>query len=69
MLYRWWMKFVHVLGTINMYVILTLFFILLAPLGIVIRIMRWSKDRKPVDSFWIPKEKQEPTLDTLKRTF
>jgi len=63
--YRYWMRFVFVLGEVNFTIIFSiLFFVLLGPYAIVSMVTR----KKQVGG-WIEKKYAEPTVELLKRQF
>lgn len=68
-LYKAWMKFAHVLGTVNMYILLTVFFIILAPFGIVLRIGRMMDNPAKKQSMWHVKTPEASVMESLHRTF
>ena len=58
-LHRGWMRFVHILGTVNRYVLLTLFYFLIIDIAnLVLRLLRIDLlDRRirPRPTYWHPK--------------
>lgn len=71
--YRWWMKFAHRLAVINTTILLTVVYLIL--LGVFSLFARlFGKDLlkhriPPAGSFWLPKEKVDPTMESSRRQF
>lgn len=62
LLYRYWMKFAHVLGWINTRILLTLFyFVILTPFALLVSLFKrdlLDQSFKPNEpTYWLPKEK------------
>lgn len=59
-LYRWWMKFAHVLAVVNTTVLLSLvYFFLIGPFSLVVRLFEGDLMKHRLGSsksFWVPKE-------------
>ena len=69
-LYRYWMKFAHVLGWVNGRILLTLlYFLVVGPYAIVRMIGRIFRSRKSPESYWIKKEPVDASLESLRRIF
>jgi len=64
-LYAGWMKFAYLLGTVNRYILMTVFYwVIIDLVNIVLRIMRIDLlDRRvrPRPSYWHEKVEQAPT--------
>jgi len=68
-LYRAWMKFAHVLGTINGYVLFTIIYVLgvgAYALGLSVTQLVRRQSREPR---WEPKPPLDTSLHTMKRQF
>ncbi|MFA5062264.1 MAG: hypothetical protein WC526_03910 [Patescibacteria group bacterium] len=70
-LYKYWMKFSHVLGTISGFIILTVFYFIIIglyalPFGLV-RLLKGHKNQ-PL-SYWKIKENRPADLENLKFQF
>lgn len=66
-LYAGWMRFAHVLGTINAHILLTVFFgVILLPFGLVMRVVRYCKPEK---RGWIRREHKVMDIASLRRLF
>lgn len=69
-LYRYWMKFAHVLGWVNGRIILTaLYVVVIGPYALLLRVGRLFSRRPAVGTYWIEKPYERPTLETLRRIF
>lgn len=70
-IYKYWMKFVYLLGEVNSRIIFTvLYFTIFGPYAIILKFFfGLKKDKNQKRSFWLKKEYQDPTLDLLKRQF
>lgn len=65
-----WMRFAHALGRVNTILILTVFYaVILLPFGIISRSIRVVRDAKERETYWIHKEPQTPTLESLRNPF
>ena len=66
-LYKWWMAFARLLGTVNAAVLLTVVYIaVIGPMALIARLLRKDpmKHRPdPSDSFWMDKEEVAHTVD------
>lgn len=66
--YRLWMKFGALLGTINGFVILTLFYTVIIGLyAIPTRLLK--KKSVPMKTYWKMKEKKVETIDSVRYQF
>ena len=72
-LYRWWMKFAHLLGIVNTTVLLTIVYVLLiGPMSLAIWLFRKDLLRhriKAKSSFWITKETASNTIEQSRHQF
>ncbi len=71
-LYKYWMKFAHVLGTINGFIILFLFyFIIIGIYAIVKKILQLMSGSKKhnINSYWQKKRELGEGLENLKYQF
>lgn len=69
--YKYWMKFAHILGTVNGYILLTFFYFVIIgfyaiPRGIFKFFFR-DKDRNV--TFWKEKKDEDVSIETLSRQF
>lgn len=71
-LYKYWMKFAHILGTINGFIILFVFYFVIigvyALLQQIIKLVSWSRKSNAV-SYWHKKEEPGEGLENLKFQF
>ena len=69
----YWMKFAHLLGKLNSYLFLTLFYwILIGPAALVLKLLgKDLLDRSPKKkhSYWVDKQRDPQTLERSKRQF
>jgi len=64
-LYRYWMRFAHILGEVNFTVIFSLlFFILIGPYALVSKLMG-----KRQTGGWVEKKYTKPSVELLERQF
>lgn len=67
---RGWMAFAHVLGWVNSRILLTLLYIVvIGPYAVVKRVASLFQHRPSPVSYWIPKAREPPTLETMRRLF
>ena len=69
-LYRYWMKFAHVLGAVNGFIILTfLFYTIVGAYALVRKVIVLVRQMPNEESFWQPKKVRPATLEELRRQF
>ena len=69
-IYKYWMKFAHVLGTINGFIILFVFyFVIIGLYALPARLIRLFKKKNSNDTFWKEKEHPSEELENLKFQF
>jgi len=67
---RGWMAFAHVLGWVNSRILLTLLYIVvIGPYAVIKRAASLFQRRPSPASYWIPKTREPPTLETMRRLF
>lgn len=68
--YNAWMAFAHVLGWINGRIILTvLYIVVFGPYAIIRMLGRLIVPRPAPATYWVTKEQEEPTVESLRRLF
>ncbi len=72
-LYKWWMRFAHLLGFMNTRILLTItYFLLVGPTSLLMRL--FGKDPlnlkfRKTTSFWIDREPREHSLENARHQF
>ena len=71
LLYKYWMKFAHLLATVNGFIILSLFYIVVIGLySLPLHVIKLFTGKKETPaSFWQEKNKEEKTLDQARYQF
>jgi len=68
--YQLWLKFGHILGTINAFIIMTaLYFVVIGPISILLRIFGVDVmiRKRPAETNWMPLNHQKSDFESYKR--
>lgn len=68
--YRIWLKFGALLGTINGFIILTVFYsVIIGLYALPVKLLKLKKKPVATNSFWKPKDRKEASLETVRYQF